>query len=259
MHHGQLAVNENITCLATAFTFVVLQQHTQSFMKKIGILGGISHYTTIEYYNRLMSLYKVQYGNIDYPEIIIYSLSHGLFKEYEDHQQMDKYVCYVSYGIEKLISAGAEVIALAANSPHRVFDILQSKFDIPMVSAVESVLKESQRLNIKKGLLLGIKFTMQSTFYQDRFRQAGIKLITPNTVEQEIINNIIFNKLINGQNIDLDSKNQMLEIISNYSVDGIILGCMRLPVFFNNNTVPGLNLVNNLDKHIETILEEAKR
>ena len=228
-------------------------------MKRIGILGGISHYTTIEYYNRLMDIYKIQYGNIDYPEIIIYSLSHGLFKEYEDNQQIDKYIDYISYGIEKLINAGAEVIALAANSPHRVFDILQNKFEIPMVSAVDSVLKESQRLNIKKGLLLGIKFTMQSTFYQDRFRRAGIELITPEIEEQEIINNIIFNKLINGQDIDLESKSQILEVISNHSVDGIILGCMRLPVFFNNKTVPELNLVNTLDKHIEAILEEAMR
>lgn len=227
-------------------------------MKKIGILGGISHYTTIEYYNRLMDLYKIQYGNIDYPEIIIYSLSHGLFKEYEDNQEIGKYVDYISYGIEKLINAGAEVIALAANSPHRVFEILQSKFEVPMVSAVESVLKESQRLNIKKGLLIGIKFTMQSTFYQDRFRRAGIELITPKIEEQDIINNIIFNKLTTGQDIDLDSKSQILAIISNYTVDGIILGCMRFPVFFNNKTVPELNLVNTLDKHIEAILEEAK-
>lgn len=228
-------------------------------MKKIGILGGISHYTTIEYYNRIMDLYKVQYGNMDYPEIIIYSLSHGLFKEYEDNQQIDKYVDYISYGIEKLINAGAEVIALAANSPHRVFEILQNKFEIPIVSAVESVLKESQRLNIKKGLLLGIKFTMQSAFYQERFRLAGIDLITPITEEEDILNNIIFNKLINGQDIDADSKSHILKIISNYSVDGIILGCMRLPVFFNKQTAPELNLVNTLDLHIEAILEEAKR
>jgi len=227
-------------------------------MKKIGILGGISHYTTIEYYNRLMDLYKSQYCTIDYPEIIIYSLSHGLFKEYEDNQQMDEYVDYISYGIERLISAGAEVIALAANSPHRVFDILQNKFEIPIVSAVDSVLKESQKLHIKRGLLLGIKFTMQSTFYQDRFKHAGIDLITPNIEEQDIINDIIFNRLTTGKDIDADSKDHILKIISNYSVDGIILGCMRLPVFFNKRTVPELNLVNTLDQHIEAILEEAK-
>jgi aspartate racemase len=228
-------------------------------MKRIGILGGISHYTTIEYYNRLMDLYKIQSGNIDYPEIVIYSLSHGLIKKYEDNQQIDNYVDYISQGIEGLINSGAEVIALAANSPHRIFEILQNRFEIKIVSAIESTLRESQRLNIKKGLLLGIKFTMQSTFYQDRFKQAGIDLITPNVHEQDIVNTIIFNKLINGQQIDLDSKNEILEVISNYSVDGIILGCMRLPVFFNAQTVTGLNLVNTLDKHIEAILEEAKR
>jgi len=65
--------------------------------------------------------------------------------------------------------------------------------------------------------------------------------------------------LINGQDIDADSKSHILKIISNYSVDGIILGCMRLPVFFNKQTAPELNLVNTLDLHVEAILEEAKR
>jgi len=123
---------------------------------------------------------------------------------------------------------------------------------------VDSVLKESQKLHIKRGLLLGIKFTMQSTFYQDRFKHAGIDLITPNIEEQDIINDIIFNRLTTGKDIDADSKDHILKIISNYSVDGIILGCMRLPVFFNKRTVPELNLVNTLDQHIEAILEEAK-
>lgn len=156
-------------------------------MKKIGILGGISHHTTIEYYNRIMDLYKLKYNNLDYPEIIIYSLSHGLFKAYEDAQDIERYVDYISQGIECLIKSGAELIALAANSPHRVFHRLGKRFDVPMISAVESVLLESQRLEIKKGLLLGIKFTMQSTFYQDRFKQAGIELITPSNSEQNVI------------------------------------------------------------------------
>ena len=63
-------------------------------MKRIGILGGISHYTTIEYYTRIMNLYKSIYKDIDYPEIVIYSLSHGRIKDYEDNRQIDEYVDY---------------------------------------------------------------------------------------------------------------------------------------------------------------------
>jgi len=227
-------------------------------MKRIGILGGISHYTTIEYYTRIMNLYKSIYKDIDYPEIVIYSLSHGRFKDYEDNRQIDEYVDYISQGINGLIHSGAEIIALAANSPHRVLNELKNRFDIPIISAIDSAYNEAQRLNIQKGLLLGIKFTMQSTFYQQRFIEGGIELITPEVREQDIMNDIIFNKF-DGQNIDQHSIDTILNIISGYPVDGVILGCMRLPVFFNDQTVKGLNLVNTLDKHIAAILENAKK
>ena len=226
-------------------------------MKRIGILGGISHYTTIEYYNRIMNLYKSRFNNIDYPEVILYSLSHGRFKKYEDTLQMVEYVDYISQGITGLIHSGAEIIALAANSPHRVLNELKHRFDIPIISALDSAYHEAQRLKIRKGLLLGIKFTMQSTFYQERFIDGDIELITPDNQEQDLINDIIFNKF-NGQTIDQTSIDTILNIISGYPVDGVILGCMRLPVFFNDQTVQVPNLVNTLDKHIEDILENAK-
>ncbi|MBU1014730.1 MAG: amino acid racemase [Bacteroidetes bacterium] len=227
-------------------------------MKKIGILGGIGHYTTIEYYARLMDLYKKQYNNLDYPEIVIYSLSHGKFKQYEDHQEIDKYLNYLSEGIDGLINSGAEIIALAANSPHRVINELRDRFNLPIISAIDSAFNEAKRLNIKKGLLLGIKFTMQSSFYQEQFSKGSIELIIPSTEDQEIVNDIIFNRLINGQEIDQVSKDSILNMISRYPVDGVILGCMRLPVFFNAETIVGTTLVNTLDKHIEDILESAK-
>jgi len=104
-------------------------------MKRIGILGGISHHTTIEYYTRIMNLYKSKFNDLNYPEIVIYSLSHSRFKEYEDYKQIDNYIDYINSGIEGLINSGAEFIALAANSPHRVLDSIYNKFDIPIVSA----------------------------------------------------------------------------------------------------------------------------
>lgn len=229
-----------------------------SKMKRIGILGGISHLTTIEYYTRIMNLYKCLYNDIDYPETVIYSLSHGRFKQYEDNLQLDKYIDYISEGINGLIRSGSEIIALAANSPHRVINELRNRFDILIISAIDSAFQEAQRLNIQKGLLLGIKFTMQSTFYQERFKEGGIELITPDEQEQEILNDIIFNKF-NGQEINQPSIDAISDIISGYPVDGVILGCMRLPVFFNEQTVEGHNLVNTLDKHIAEILEKAKR
>jgi len=141
-----------------------------------------------------MNLYKSRYANIDNPEVIIYSLSHGRFKKYEDTFQMNEYVDYINQGITGLIHSGAEIIALAANSPHRVLNELKQRFDVYIISALDSTYHEAQRRINRKGLLLGIKFTMQSTFYQERFKEGDIELITPNNQELDIINDIIFNK-----------------------------------------------------------------
>lgn len=204
-----------------------------------------------------MDLYKKLYNDLNYPEVVIYSLSHGRFKQYEDARQLDEYIDYISQGISGLINSGAEIIALAANSPHRVMDELKSRFNVPIISAIDSAFDEAQRLKIKTGLLLGIKFTMQSTFYQDRFKKGFIDLVTPDYQEQDIINDIIFNKF-SGQEIDQSSIAAILNIVDRYSVDGIILGCMRLPIFFNNQIVNRSNLVNTLDSHIKDILEIAR-
>jgi aspartate racemase len=224
-------------------------------MKRIGLLGGISHHTTIEYYKRIMDLYSLRKGDLNFPEIVIYSLSHSEFKKYEDTNDIENYVNYISVGVERLIDSGADFIAMAANSPHKVLDKLRDRFNIPFISALDSAYEASIKQNIKKGLLLGIKFTMQSDFYQERFKQGGIDLITPNIDEQELVNDIIFKRLTNGQEIESESKEKILDVISHYTVDGVLLGCMRLPVFFNKQTVKGLNLVNTLEKHIEDILD----
>lgn len=228
-------------------------------MKRIGILGGISHYSTLEYYRRIMDLYNRMYNNIDYPEIIIYSLSFGRFKSLEDLNKSQEYLDYISQGLTGLISSGAELIAMAANSPHRMINELREKFDIPIISAIDSAFDEAQRLNIKKGLLLGIKFTMQSTFYQDRFRQGSIELITPNLKDQELVDDIISHRLVYGQAVDPGTRNEIMEVIFNYEVDGAILGCMKLPIFINHQTIKGFNIVDTLDKHVEDILNMAAK
>jgi aspartate/glutamate racemase len=63
--------------------------------------------------------------------------------------------------------------------------------------------------------------------------------------------------MTNGKELGAETKRQMIEIISRYPVDGIVLGCMRLPIFFNDKTVEGLNIVNTLERHIEDILTFA--
>ncbi len=224
-------------------------------MRKIGLLGGISYNTTIQYYDMIMKKYNRIFNDIYYTEVVIYSLSHGRFKSYENSGDLANYIDYILYGARYLEAAGAELIAFAANSPHQVIEQVRAKLHVPVISSLDSAAKGARSLNIKRGLLLGIKFTMQSTFFQERFKTDHIELVVPTEDEQDAIEYIIAKEL-NFNIIKESSLEKILDIIGHYPVDGVVIGCMRLPILLNRDNC-NFPLVNTLEWHIDDIVQFA--
>lgn len=223
--------------------------------KRIGILGGISHASTIKYYEYIIKKYYARKRDYHYPEIVIFSLDLKRLTEYEDEKDLDGYIKYLMTGIKSLEKAGAEFIVIAANSPHSVFDVLENLATVPMLSIVEAAAQRAQDRGMKKLLLTGIKFTMQESFYQEVFRSYGMEVITPTDKEQDIINRIIFNELVLGIFKD-SSRDNLLKIIENYDEDGVILGCTELPLILNQEDTDK-KLLNTLELHARAALDFA--
>ncbi|KPU43474.1 putative amino-acid racemase [Oxobacter pfennigii] len=223
--------------------------------KKIGILGGISHTSTIKYYQTIMNLYYERFGNYYYPEIIIHSLDFQYFTDLENELKLQEYEDYIVYSIHCLENAGADFIIMAANSPHSVLSNVIKRACIPILSIVDAVGVEAQKKNLKKLLLTGIKYTMQSDFYKSGMRKYGIEVITPNDAEQNLINQIIFQELVLDNMLD-KSRENFLEIINRYPADGVILGCTELPLLLDNKDTR-IRLLNSLNLHCEMALNYA--
>ena len=223
--------------------------------KRIGLLGGISYASTLKYYSVLMEKYHAINKDYYYPEVIIYSLDFQKFTDFEDNHQLEEYEDYIRSGLVALKKAGAEIIAMTANSPHKVFEKVKNFDEVKMVSIVESALKKAKLMAMQKVLLLGIKFTMQSSFYQDVFERNDIQMVTPSDDEQDLINKIIFEELSIGI-IDTLSKNLLLNIIDKYKVDGVILGCTELPLILSQKDT-SVELIDTIDLHTSEILKEA--
>lgn len=223
--------------------------------KKIGLLGGISYKSTLEYYKVLMEKYYAGHKDYYYPEVIIYSLDFQKFTDFEDNNQLEEYRKYILEGMDALIKAGSGVIAMTANSPHKVFYDIKDKVSVKFVSIVEAVAKEASRREMKRVLLLGIKFTMQGSFYQEVLKQNSIETLVPSEEEQDVINTVIFEELSVGI-IKQETREKLLRIIDNYSVDGVILGCTELPLILSqkDSAVPFLDTI---DIHTSAILKEA--
>lgn len=222
-------------------------------MNRIGILGGMSYESTIKYYDLILERYYEKFNDYNYPEVIIYSLNFQKVIDYELGNNRAKYIDYLKSGIESLEKAGVTFVVMAANSPHIVFDDLEKLSKVPILSIVKATAEKAREENMKKLLLLGIKFTMQATFYQDYCAKLEIEVITPSNEEQDVIDKIIFDELVLGF-FKQESKKNILQIINNYEVDGVILGCTELPLILTQNDT-NIKLLDTVQIHVDATLD----
>ncbi len=220
---------------------------------KIGILGGMSYESTIKYYAQILERYYQIKQDYAYPEVVIFSLNFQRVIDLEHGNNKVEYVDYLMEGIESLEKAGANFILMAANSPHAVYEDLIQLTKVPILSIVKATAEKAQQEKLNKILLLGIKFTMQSSFYQDYFAKLNMRIITPSESEQDTINQIIFDELVIG-NFTEESKQKLLKIISNYEVDGVILGCTELPLILQQKDI-NIKLLDTVEVHVEAALK----
>jgi aspartate racemase len=220
---------------------------------KIGILGGMSYESTIKYYAQILEKYYQKKQDYAYPEVVIFSLNFQRVIDLEHGNNKVEYIDYLMEGIESLEKAGANFILMAANSPHAVYEDLIQLAKVPILSIVEATAEKAQQEKLNKLLLLGIKFTMQSSFYQDFFAKLNMQIITPSEPEQDTINQIIFDELVIG-NFTEESKQKLLNIINNYEVDGVILGCTELPLILQQKDT-NIKLLDTVEVHVEAALK----
>ncbi len=220
--------------------------------KRIGILGGISHESTAKYYTLLHEKYHARLGDYHYPETVVFSLD---FQRFTDHENTDRdaYIEYIMHGVKGLENAGAELVVMAANSPHTVYREVSEAARVPMISIADATAEKAAELGLEKVLLLGIKFTMQSTFYPEKLGEHGVVVVTPDEGEQDEINRIIFDELVIGVHRE-ESKKRLLEIMGSYSVDGVILGCTELPLIIGEGDTR-LAVLDTVDIHVEAALD----
>ena len=223
--------------------------------KVIGLLGGFSYVSTIEYYDKLMEGYYDRYHDYYYPELCIYSLDFQKFTDMEDQMRMDAYKDYILSGVNSLAKAGADFFAMTANSPHSVLEEIREKLPIPAVSIVDSVAEAVKTKGLKKVLLTGIKYTMDSDFYPVGLAKKGIETIVPSEEDKLQINEIIFSELC--RNIVKDeTREAFVRIISSYDAEGVLLCCTELPLLLKQEHY-GKPVFDSMHIHIRSVLDYA--
>lgn len=225
-------------------------------MKTIGIVGGLGPESTLDYYREIIAAFKASHGNLEYPEIIIYSVNLGEILPLINEKNWARLSEVLLKKIDALYRAGAQFAAIASNTPHIIFHDLQSRSPIPLLSIVEATCAKAKQIGVKRAGLMGTKFTMESDFYQKVCIPEGISIVIPSAEEQHFINQKLFTEIELG--IFKDSTRDALLAITNRmfeteSIDALILGCTELPLIISENAL-GIPFLNTTAIHCEHIV-----
>jgi len=226
-------------------------------MKTVGLIGGTGPESTIEYYRYIIDGYRERQPDGSYPSIIINSVDLNRLITWINAGELRAIADYLAGEIERLARAGADFAALAANTPHIVFDQLRERVSLPLVSIVEAACDKVQALGLERPGLFGTRFTMQGRFYPDVFSRSGVPLIMPNEEEQAFIHEKYFGELL--KNIFTpETRAQLLEIVDRMKqrdeIDGLILAGTELPLLLRDAEHNGIPLLDTTRIHVEKIV-----
>ncbi len=226
--------------------------------KRIGLLGGMSPESTVEYYLHITRTYTSRFGDYSYPEIIIYSVSFQPYVDWQHQERWDQVAQGLGAAARCLEAAGADFIVIATNTMHLVLDQIQAHVRIPILSLLDVVANAIQGQGLRTVGLLGTKFTMEKSFYHQTLARLGIAVLVPSADERRYINEVIYKELVAGT-IHAESRAGFIQVIQNLvqqGAEGIILGCTEIPLLVTQADV-AVPLFDSTRLHAEAALNYA--
>ena len=201
-------------------------------MKIIGLIGGISWYSTADYYRLLNELVNKELGGLHAAKIILYSVDFAEIESLTKKQDWPGIAVIICKAAKDIEAAGADCILIGANTMHRIAGEVQAAVSIPVIHIADAVAAAIKKKGLQKVALLGTKYTMQLPFYKEKLAGAGIEVMIPGENDIELVSNAIYDEF--GKGIFLpERKMEFLQIIGSLvesGAEGIILGCTEIPI-----------------------------
>lgn len=228
-------------------------------MKKIGLVGGTSWTSTVDYYTLVNEEMNLRLGGLQFAECILYSVN---FHDYQHATATgDWEQCFELLGgaAVHLQDAGADMILLCANSAHVVAERISERVSMPLIDIRTVTAAAIRTAGLRKVGLIGTSYVMDMSFYRDKFHSHGIETIIPdNAADRAFIQDTLRFELGKGI-IRPETKKVYLRIIDDLiagGAQGIILGCTEIPLIISQKDV-AVPVFNTTQLHAIAAVEYA--
>jgi len=229
-------------------------------MTTAGLVGGLGPESTIDYYRRILDAWgQVAPGSL--PSLVIDSLDFNQALRLVGGD-MPGLTEYLLGSVRRLAGAGADFVAITANTPHIVFDDLAARSPVPLLSIVEVCAQEAKRRGMRRVGLLGTRFTMEAPFYPDVFARHGVTVVTPDDAERSWIHERYVHELLPGEFRD-DTRARFIAIVERLredgQIDGLVLGGTEIPLLLQSPVVAGVPALDTTALHVAAIVARLRQ
>ncbi len=228
-------------------------------MKTIGMIGGMSWESSIEYYRIINETVRAELGGLHSARSIMVSVEFAEIEALQHQNRWDEAADILIAAARSLEGGGADFAIICTNTMHKLYEIIQQNVRIPLLHIADATAESIKAEGIKKIALLGTRFTMEEDFYKGRLTDFyGLEVIIPDHEDMEIVHRIIYDELCAGI-IQSDSKQAYANIIRRLvreGAEGIILGCTEIGLLVKQEDSP-VPLFDTTEIHAKAAVKYA--
>jgi aspartate racemase len=226
-------------------------------MKTIGLIGGMSWESSLEYYRIINETVKEKLGGFHSAKSIMYSVDFAEIEHLQHQGNWHEATQMMIQAAKNVENGGADFIVICTNTMHKMAEDVEQNINIPLLHIADATAELIKSKNLKTIGLLGTNFTMEEDFYRGRLiSKHNLEVVIPRKEDREIVHNVIYNELCLGK-IKQSSKTQYKKIINRMvekGAEGIILGCTEIGLLVKQEDI-NIPLFDTAQIHVIAAVE----
>jgi aspartate racemase len=227
-------------------------------MQRIGLIGGLTWVSTVEYYRRLNEIIQERLGGANSADLVLASVNREDYAQATTRKDEKTARGVLVAAAQRVERAGATFIALCCNGAHQFLPQVEREVSIPFLHIAEATARKIQSAGLEKVALLGVRDTMEQNFYPEVLARYGIKTMIPNDAERTYIHDSIQRELANNIFRD-ETRRHYVEImmgLQSRGAQGAILGCTEIPLLIRPDDTSVVTF-STTELHCQAIVQRA--
>lgn len=231
-------------------------------MERIGLIGGVSWVSTMEYYRRLNLIAQGPVSGHKSAELVIISLNFQNILELQERGDSDGEFRILVEAAQHLERSGATKLLICSNTTSNTCDRIEQSLAIPVINIIDATINNVVELGARRVGLLGTRYVMERDFYRERFQRLGVEVVVPDKPARDAVHSAIYDDLCrhyfssNAKEVIFSA----MDDLAAQDVQAIILGCTEIPLILNGETsYDSIQLIDSIDVHISAALRHSQQ